>query len=34
MPPAASLDRLVENRNGVIAVLDNGAIFGSGVYDG
>jgi spermidine synthase len=34
MPPAASLDRLVENRNGIIAVLDNGAIFGSGVYDG
>jgi len=25
---------LVENRNGVIAVLSNGAVFGGGVYDG
>jgi spermidine synthase len=25
---------LVENRNGVIAVLQNGAVFGGGVYDG
>jgi spermidine synthase len=24
----------VENRNGVVAVLDNGAVFGGGVYDG
>jgi spermidine synthase len=26
--------QVVENRNGVIAVLENGAIFGGGVYDG
>ena len=25
---------LVENRNGVVAVLSNGAVFGGGVYDG
>src|SRR5262249_2065178 len=26
--------RVVENRNGVIVVLQNGAVFGGGVYDG
>jgi spermidine synthase len=29
-----SLAHLVENRNGIVAVLDNGAVFGNGVYDG
>jgi spermidine synthase len=28
------LSDLVENRNGVIAVTDNGTVFGGGVYDG
>jgi spermidine synthase len=30
----APFAHLVENRNGVISVLDDGAIFGGGVYDG
>jgi spermidine synthase len=30
----APFARIVENRNGVIAVLQNGAVFGGGVYDG
>jgi spermidine synthase len=30
----APFAHLVENRNGVIAVLSNGAVFGGGVYDG
>jgi len=29
-----SFSHIVENRNGVIAVTQNGAVFGSGVYDG
>jgi spermidine synthase len=34
VPESGRLAHLVENRNGIITVLDNGAIFGSGVYDG
>ncbi len=30
----ASLSHVVENRNGVIAVTGDGAVFGNGVYDG
>jgi len=30
----APFAHIVENRNGVIAVLQNGAVFGGGVYDG
>jgi spermidine synthase len=30
----APFAHLVENRNGVVAVLSNGAVFGGGVYDG
>jgi len=33
-PAAGSFAHVVENRNGIIAVAQNGAVFGSGVYDG
>lgn len=32
--PSESFAHIVENRNGVIAVARNGAVFGTGVYDG
>jgi len=31
---SASVAHIAENRNGIVAVLDNGAVFGNGVYDG